>query len=453
MSDTVLSAWEKTLRRHGARRAIVEAGSGASCSFRELDARASAWTAQHLVTVKSVRNRAVVFAQPNGIRWFEIFLALVRARAVVVPLDANEPVEAQRRAVAALRGGFWWDGAQLVSAENARRFGETVRLIKLTSGTTGQPRPLIFTDGQLLADARHVTTTMGIRARDLNYGMIPLGHSYGLGNLTLPLIAAGVPLVCGSVALPHAIADDFARWRPTVWPGVPTIFRAMATAEIDPEKLASLRLAISAGAPLPSAVAVEFAARFGERLHNFYGSSETGGIAFDKSGAATLKGGVGQALRGVRVISRRGQRLEVASPAVFTIGNRRRAGKVGAWIPPDQAALDARGSIVLLGRRGSVVKIAGRRINLAEITARLRQLDGVRDAWVAIDGSENYVLGAAVVADRTATELRALLLRDTPTWKLPKRWAVLAEFPVTARGKLDTRALHVATFGAAKGGG
>jgi acyl-coenzyme A synthetase/AMP-(fatty) acid ligase len=195
---------------------------------------------------------------------------------------------------------------------------------------------------------------------------------------------------------------------------------------------------------------MEFAARFGRRLHNFYGSSETGGIAFDQSGAATLKGGVGRALRGVCVTQQRGQRIAVASSAVFAIGNRRGAGRVRAWIPPDRVAIDTRGGIVLLGRRGSVVKIAGRRVNLAEIAARLRQVDGVRDAWVAIDGRDDGVLGAAVVADRTAAELRALLLRDTPTWKLPKKWVILTEFPVTARGKVDTRALHIATFGSAR---
>ena len=59
---------------------------------------------------------------------------------------------------------------------------------------------------------------MGIRSGDLNYALIPLGHSYGLGNLALPLIARGVPLVCGSAPLPHAIFRDFVRWRPRFFP-------------------------------------------------------------------------------------------------------------------------------------------------------------------------------------------------------------------------------------------
>jgi hypothetical protein len=52
----------------------------------------------------------------------------------------------------------------------------------------------------MLTDAHQVTATMGIGPRDLNHALIPLGHSYGLGNLTIPLLAQGVPLVCGCSA-------------------------------------------------------------------------------------------------------------------------------------------------------------------------------------------------------------------------------------------------------------
>src|SRR5205807_130457 len=98
-------------------------------------------------------------------------------------------------------------------------------------------------------------------------------------------------------------------------------------------------------------------------------------------------------------------------------------------------AIDARGQLTLLGRRGSTVKIGGRRVNLSEIAARLRRVDGVRDAWVGVDG--DATLGAAVLTRRTAAEVRHELVAETAAWKIPKKWAVLPEFPLTARGKLD----------------
>ncbi len=442
MSHALLRAWGKTLRLHGDDRAIVQAADGATVTFRELDARASAWRDAH--GQAGFEGRAVVFAAPNGIGWWEIFLGLLKAGAVVVPLDGAEPPPAQQKLAASLRAAGWWNGVKLVALPGAKKYRDPeICLIKLTSGSTGQPRPLVFTAGQLLADGRQVTSTMGISPREVNYALIPFGHSYGLGNLTVPLLALGVPVVCGTAPLPHAIAADFARWRPTVFPGVPAVWRALAATDVP---LTGLRLAISAGAPLPPEVAQEMAARHGQRIHSFYGSSETGGITYDAAGEATLAGGVGRALRGVRLTLLPGQRLRVESPAVTTYGNRRRRGKSGGWVMPDRVVKGPRGGLTLLGRRGLTVKIAGRRINLAEVAARLRRLPGVRDVWVGVKAGPEPVLGAAVAARRPAVALRSALLADTAAWKVPKRLVTLATLPITARGKPDTRALHALVF-------
>ncbi len=444
MSCALLSAWGKTLRRCGDDRAVTQAADGHAVTFRELDLRATAWLATHAPDPRALAGRAVVFAVPNGLRWFEIFLGLLRAGAVAVPLDAAEPVAAQRRIAEALRAGFWWDGARLTSLPDPRRFRDpAVCLIKLTSGTTGQPRPLIFTAAQFLADAQQVTATMGIRPRDLNYALIPLGHSYGLGNLTGPLLAHGVPLVCGASPLPHAIAADFARWRPTVFPGVPAMWRALAASEV---ALASLRLGISAGAPLPPEVARDFATRFGRKLHSFYGSSETGGIAYDPTGAATLTGGVGCAMRGVELSLQRGQRLLVSSAAVFTHGNRHREKMIGAWIMADRMTLDLRGRVTLLGRRGRTIKLAGRRVDLSEIVTCLGRLPGVRDAWVGVSCGADPVLGAVIATERPVGELRTALHPALAPWKVPRKWLTVSALPITARGKTDGRATQALLF-------
>lgn len=444
MSRELHTAWQGTLRRRGGDRAIVEAAGAGGATFRELDDGAAAWLARHAPDPAVLRGRTVVFALPNGIAWFELFLGLLKAGAVIAPLDAAEPPVAQRRIARALRAAFLWDGTSLAALPDAPRRRDAVsRLIKLTSGTTGAPRALRFSERQLLADATQVTATMGIKPRDLNYALIPAGHSYGLGNLTLPLIAQGVPLVCGTSPLPHAIAGDFARWRPTVFPGVPAMWRALAASDL---ALPGLRLAISAGAPLPPEVARDFATRFGQRLHNFYGSSETGGIAYDRNGKTTLAGGVGRALRGVTLALPSRFRLEVRSAAVFTQGNRRRHGKHGSWMMADRVTLDRSGDVTLLGRSGQTVKIAGRRVNLSEIAARIKGIEGVDEVWLAVSDETDPILGAAVVTRRTAAELRATLLADTPAWKIPKQWIMLTALPLTARGKADSPALRAMIF-------
>jgi len=440
MSEALLSAWRRTVRRRGNERAVTEAATGQSATFLELDMHANAWVSRHAGSPAELSHRTVVFALPNSIAWIVTFLGLLKSRAVVVPLDAAEPSAAQHRIAESLRAKFLWDGANLLPlAGSSRAVRPDLALVKLTSGTTGTPRAIYFTAEQLLADARQVTSTMGISPRDLNYALIPFGHSYGLGNLTLPLLAHGVPLLCGTSALPHAIAVDFARWKPTVFPGVPAMWRALAASDLI---LKSLRLGISAGAPLTPETAREFAARFGLRLHNFYGSSETGGIAYDRSGRATLNGGVGRAMRGVALKSSRNSRLDVSSAAVFTHRNPRRRKGLGAWLMADVVAMNSAGELTLQGRSGQIVKIAGRRISLAEVTQRLRAIAGVDDAWVGTSAGSEPVLSAVVATTLPIAELRTSLQADTATWKIPKRWVRLPALPMTARGKTDTRALQ-----------
>lgn len=440
MSRALLQAWQKTVRRRGDTRAVAEASGGRCATFRELDTGAEAWVATHVPDRKQLAGRPVVFTAPNGMAWLEMFLGLLKAGAVAVPLDPGEPPAAQQRLGGSLRAAAWWDGRALVPFSGARRYRDaSVCLVKLTSGSTGQPRALVFTDRQMLADGAQVAATMGITPRDLNYALIPFGHSYGLGNLVIPLLAQGVSLVCGSAALPQAMADDFARWSPTVFPGVPAMWRALAASDV---KLASLRLGISAGAPLAPEVARDFAARFGQPLHSFYGSSETGGISYDRTGRAALEGHVGRALRGVKLMTFAGQRLRVSSAAVTTHGHVKRVGKNGAWIMPDRAVLSVRSEVTLLGRRGMIVKIAGRRVNLAEVVERLRRLPGVREAWVGLGGGAEPVLAAVVATERTPAELRAALLPLAGAWTIPKKLLTVAALPVTARGKVDARAVQ-----------
>ena len=246
-------------------------------------------------------------------------------------------------------------------------------------------------------------------------------------------------MVVGGSFLPQSIAADFAKWRPSVFPCVPAVWRALAASAVE---LPGLRLAVSAGELLAPEVAEAFAARFGKPLHSFYGSSETGGISYDRTGASALAGDVGRALPGVRLAVLGRARLQVASAAVLTRGNALRKGRHGAWIMPDRATVDSQGRVSLHGRRGATVKIAGRRVNLAEVAARMKRVEGVRDAWVGVSGGAAPVLGAVVATARTPAQLREALLAGTATWKIPKKIRVVPSLPLTARGKLDVPAMR-----------
>jgi long-chain acyl-CoA synthetase len=440
---TLLEAWNRTLRQGRNAPALIDAGTGRIWTRRDLDQLAAAWAGEHGAFLA---DRLVLFAEPNGADWLRIFLGLLKAGAVVAAMEPGEPAEAQQAQALAAGAAFRWNAGVLEPTGVARlppRDGR--RYLKLTSGSTGRPRALAFTDEQLLADARQVCLTMGIRGSDLNFAHIPFGHSYGLGNLVLPLLARGTAIVCGTTVLPQAVAAEVEKWRPTVLPSVPALLRALAGADIAAERLRSLRTVISAGAPLAPETAWAFQARFGLKIHNFYGSSETGGIAYDRTGEATLSGrGAGRPLHGVRLRFGRGGRFTVESAAVHTIGNSapRGPGGAGRHRPADLARLAANGELVLLGRTGRMLKVAGRRLDPAEVEKALRRLPGIRDALVTLHPGRPDALAAVVAGQLAGLDARAALRPILAPWKIPRKIVVLPEFPLTARGKPDLRQLR-----------
>ena len=434
MPETLSSLWLENVRRAPDAPAMIQGEGGRVWTRGDLQAAAERWLGAVPAGVNLARCR-VTLAEPNGPDWLAVFLGLLQAGAIVVPLDPAEPAEA-RDATAQAAGAAWlWEEGRLrplAARRSARR--TDLCLVKLTSGSTGTPRAMTFTHAQMIADGRQVCASMGIRPEDLNLGIIPFGHSYGLGNLIVPLLVQGTPIVTAASPLPNALAADCHRWKPTVFPAVPMLLRALAHADVDPAALASLRLVISAGAPLAPEIAAAFAQHFGQRIHSFYGSSETGGISFDRSGEATLTGrSVGTPMEGVRVKFRRGGRFLVESAAVLGAGHHS---------PPDRAELNEFGELVLLGRTGRTAKIGGRRIDLGEIEKLLRSTPGVREAYAMIHPTRPDAIAAVVASDITAANLRQSLRARTALWKIPERLLVVPELPRNARGKVDRRQLE-----------
>jgi acyl-CoA synthetase (AMP-forming)/AMP-acid ligase II len=402
------ASWQATAARHAGKTVVIDADTGRAWTCAELTAEAER-------LASSLDGQVVPLAQPNSAFWFATFLAIQKIGATALPLDSSLPTEAQRKTV-----------RRIVSRTISK-----VCCIKLTSGTTGDLKPILCSAANLRADGEHITHTMGIRPADRNLAIIPLGHSYGLGNLVMPLFLQGTAVVCAPTFVPRQILQWIDQYEVTVLPTVPAILRALAQLE-GASKPPSLRLVISAGAPLSVDVAQQFHQRYGIRIHNFYGSSETGGICYDRTGHATPSGrSVGKPLDGVTVRIRRDGRVSVTS----------RAGKATL---PDLGEWNRYGELRLLGRVGEVANVGGLKVSPAEVERALRELRGVNDAWVTVvqDKRGNDCLAAAVETKRARAEIEKKLLGTLPAWKLPKIWLLAPTLPRTDRGKLHTTELR-----------
>lgn len=431
MESKLFQSWIDLATRQPEAVAVIEGARRTVASRRLVLGLGTHWATEF---GGGLAGRTVTFAEPNGAEWLRVFLGLLASGAVVAPLDPGEPRSAQRALAAAAGAAFHWEDGRLETIGPGRRRPGRIRLLKLTSGSTGGPRALAFTEEQLWADGRNVATTMKIRAADRNLGCIPFGHSYGLGNLVVPLLARGTAIVTDVPPLPHALAAAIAEWKVTVFPAVPALLRALAEAKVDAAQLRSLRTVISAGAPLAPETAAAFQGWFGQPVHNFYGSSETGGIAYDRSGQCALTGrSVGRPLRGVKLEFGAGRRFWVCSAAVQGRGRFR---------PADLGERNTRGELVLLGRSGRMLKLAGRRIDPAEVERALRNLPGVADAFVDLHPARPDALAAVVATTRATGEWVDVLRQTLAPWKIPKKWVTLPAFPLTARGKTDMRKLR-----------
>lgn len=432
MPESLWTVWEQTAAAAPGRVAAIDAATGQAWTRAELTAEARR---QPPFPGDYRAGETVAFSRRNGVSWLAVFLATQRAGAVALPLDAALPA-GQRSGAARALGAHWLlepGGWRRLSA--AAPAGEGFCLVKTTSGTTGQPKALPCTAGHLLADGRQICATMEIGPEDVNLGAAPFGHSYGLGNLLMPLLLQGTALLCSNEMLPEALAGEIERGGATVFPSTPAVLRALAESPVDPARLRNLRRVISAGAPLPTAAAARFGERFGRAVHNFYGSSETGGICFDRTGEATAGGrGVGTPLEGVSVsLSAQGQ-VVVQSAAVTGSG---------VFTLPDLGRWGEGGELILTGRARPLANIGGRKVAPQEIENTLRALDQVTDAWVGIGARPggDYLV-AAVETGRAREEILRELGGCLPAWQIPRRLWVAPTLPRTARGKLDRAQLE-----------
>jgi acyl-CoA synthetase (AMP-forming)/AMP-acid ligase II len=450
MSDDLLVAWRDTADRRSGDAAIYDTRGAVLRTFGEIENEA----AQCEKSLAAFERGSVMAIQlGNDPGWPAALLASLRRGLVALLLERTIATHEREVALRVCHAaGVMTDGGRVTAlhAEPVDWGKHAPVLLKLTSGTTAAPRAVRFRSAQLLADCEQICDTMGITDRDLNFGVIPVSHSYGFSNVITPLIARGVPLVLSQDRMPRAVLEDLGRTGATVFPGMPVFFQAFSEMA-DVPLLPRLRLCISAGAPLSLAVAQKFREKFGQSIHSFYGSSECGGICYDREAALVEQGFVGGALNGVT--------LEFLEPQAPTSQVRVRSAAVGdGYFPdpdleklgrgefvPDDLLVPSGDGFRIVGRMSDVINVAGKKVNPAEVEAALLAFAGVREAVVFGRGSmlRNEEVAACIVANDTVAEpdLLEFCRSRLSGWQVPKRLFFLNEMPVTERGKISRRAL------------
>ena len=376
------------------------------------------------------------------------------AAAVVAPVE-------QAAGLGTLAGAVS-DGCVLVACADDRRAAsgtyDGVAILKLTSGSTGAAKATRTTEPQLVADSEQIVAAMGIGPDDTQIAVIPLSHAYGLSVILVPLLLQGTPIVLRDAFVPHQLPDDARRFAARTFAGVPYMFEYFLGNPPDGGWPATLGRLISAGAPLPAETVRGFLAEFGTKIHSFYGASESGGISYDDEGGGDSASTVGHPLPGVTITLRPEHGLPSGTGRVHVRSGAVSAGYVGGgegeefsdggFLTGDYGKFDARGRLVLTGRVSSFINVAGRKVHPADVEAVLRSMPGIRDVRVvaAPDAQRGQQVAACIVPERPEAVVSTMAIRRfcagrLASHKIPRVIVTLDRLPLTARGKLDTRAI------------
>ena len=334
-----------------------------------------------------------------------------------------------------------------------------------TSGTSSAPKGVELTGHNLRSncDACIEAARIDFAHRLLN--ILPPFHVFGLtANVLVPVVlgasAYSIPRFQPAAAI-RAIQQE----RISIVMAVPSMYAAMLRSKDAPnDALASIYMAISGGEPLPEAVAQGFADRFGVKLLQGYGLTETSPVLSLCTPHAWRDGSVGRPILGVECRIVDDQDRPVLADAAGEIQVRGHCVMKGYHGLPEETSavmtadgwfrtgdighLDADGFLYITGRKKEMIIVGGENVVPREIEGVLLNHPAVTSAAVigAPDVSRGEVPVAFVILTSpdavTEQELRSFVRGRLAGHKVPRRVYIVDELPMGPTGKVLKRKLN-----------
>ena len=463
---------------HGPRTAVV-GGSGV-LSYAELGERIHAAARGLRAALGGGVSRHVGFCLGNRPEYVILYFATLYAGALPLLLDANF----NTGEIEAIRTDCGLDALVIERAKAAGLevpgkgepvpFGEEVVLLPLiprgeplfelrsatqvcrfTSGTTGRPKCLEFSGHAVVSAARNWVLGTGMTGEDRTLCLAALSNGLAFNTSLLSTFLAGGELhfLKGS-PLTRPVARRIAESGITRLVAFPTLYRNfVAPGGPDPAAMASLRHAISAGAPLWPDVREEFRSRYGLDISDYYGIAETGPCTFERD--AGHHSGLGEPLPGAEIRIAPGPDdprgpeevgevlVRTASMASGYLNHpglfEERVDAEGFYHSGDRGRL-VDGRLHLVGRTQDHINVAGRKIDPTEIVAVVSALEGVEDAVAFPDEDLNrealvHLVVVASKAELTKAAVAEACRSRLAPYKVPGRISFVKEIPRTGIGK------------------
>jgi len=335
-----------------------------------------------------------------------------------------------------------------------------------SSGSTGAPKGCVHLQHDMVVCAELFGKgILGIRATDRTFSVAKLFFAYGLGNaLYFPFSVGATTILWPGPPTAQNVYDLIEKHRPTLFYWVPTGYAMMlawiGTGEPVPD-LSSVRLAVSAGEALPSALYERFKQRFGVDIVDGIGSTEALHMFISNSPDDICPGSSGRVVRGyeARLTDDEGAPVPTGEIGNLWISGdsicagywnqheKTKATIEGHWIRTgDKYTQDADGYYWYAGRSDDMLKVGGLWVSPAEVESALIAHPSVLECGVV--GHEDhdalvkpmaFVVLRAGVADSPALarELQQFVRERLAEYKRPRWVQFLPELPKTATGKIQ----------------
>ncbi|MEP6743218.1 MAG: benzoate-CoA ligase family protein [bacterium] len=334
-----------------------------------------------------------------------------------------------------------------------------------TSGSTGEPKGAVHRLSDIFyTNQTYCHEVLKPRDGDRMFSSSRLPFSYGFGNaVSFPLLNGCATILCREKPTPEVINRVFAEHKPTIFFGVPVIYRLLLDhhRNIAPLASSSLRLCVSAGEALPAQLGAEIESTFGVEVLDGIGSTEMLHMWMSNHEGEVRLGSSGKLLKGyeARLLDEEGNAVQVGAEGNLWVKGGSAA--LGYWDKPELTAKtfvdgwvqtgdlyvrDTDGYWYHMGRSDDCFKSSGQWVSPVEVEGVLLKHAGVNRAAVVEDFDSNdlpcvcaFVIKAEGSGDNAdlEQELRILVREHLPRHKQPRRYVFVDDLPYTATGKIQ----------------
>ena len=455
-----------------------------SLTYRELNDEVNAWAAV-LKKEGLASGECVAFhADTNSLLHLTLMLACSKLKALFVPLNFRLSLGELENVLLHLKPKLYlgvgeklipsegkYINASLVVLDKTAKDADFIAtkstlvdpiLMLFTSGSTGQPKGVMFHGQMLLSNQQETCAGWGLKSSDITLVETPFFHTGGYNVLLLPLLYLGGTSLLAPSFNPDNVFNCIEKEKVSVYFGVPTMFQMLLEKPRFHEcDFSSIRFFISGGAACPIPMIEEYQ-RKNLCFKQGFGLTEVGPNCFllDEEFAVTKAGSIGRPMphSKVRVVKSDGSDAGVDEPGELMISGPhvtcgyyqnekafKETMKDGYFCTGDLVRFDQDGFYFVVGRIKDMYISGGENVYPGEVEKHITTHADISEAVVVAVPHEKWgEVGFAFLKTEknlTAGELREFLNPKLSRYKHPHHVHCLKSFPLLPNGKVDRKVL------------